>query len=236
MYSASLYPVGKPIFLQLHPRSIPPTASPSSQHSTGPSRCQRQNRRISTRCRSRRLLSSRRRDLARRALPRPRPRASSRENQQKRAKTSPPTRQKAPCYPKYIPSPHQVSPPRCRALLAVALLAGVGWKEMSSAGAVATAPSQTLGRGGGGAATAGRGGGSATTRSLGRAVGLPPPPRSGRRGGAASTTLPTTAPFTIDGSFGGGVPSSSASIEGFPFPPASSTPLFPSDDPSSPSW
>ncbi|CAL4993194.1 unnamed protein product [Urochloa decumbens] len=96
----------------------------------------------------------------------------------------------------------------------------------SALGVAVTAPGQTLGRGVGAAATAARlsfgGGGhpAAPARSLGRGVGLAPPPRSRGRGGgspAAVTTPPATAPFSIDGSCGGGFPSS---LSGFPFPPS----------------
>ena len=55
--------------------------------------------------------------------------------------------------------------------------------------------------------------GDGLPRSLGRAVGLPPPPRSlGRGGGPAS---PATRPPTMDGFNGGGFPNFSG---GFPFP------------------
>ena len=84
----------------------------------------------------------------------------------------------------------------------------------SGSDAAAAAPGRTLGRGGGSAAMAvpfDRGGG--LPRSLGRAVGLPPPPRSlGRSGGPAS---PATRPPTMDGFNGGGFPNFSG---GFPFP------------------
>ena len=84
----------------------------------------------------------------------------------------------------------------------------------SGSDAAAAAPGRTLGRGGGSAAMAvpfDRGGG--LPRSLGRAVGLPPPPRSlGRGGGPAS---PATRPPTMDGFNGGAFPIFSG---GFPFP------------------
>ncbi|CAO2035052.1 unnamed protein product, partial [Urochloa humidicola] len=71
----------------------------------------------------------------------------------------------------------------------------------SGSDAAAAAPGRPLGRGGG------------LPRSLGRAVGLPPPPRSlGRGGGTAS---PATRPPTMDGFNGGGFSNFSG---GFPFP------------------
>ncbi|CAO2164759.1 unnamed protein product [Urochloa humidicola] len=104
-------------------------------------------------------------------------------------------------------------------------------------GATVTAPSQTLDRGVGVAATAaaaglsfGRGGHpKAPARSLGRGVGLAPPSRSRGRGGgsvAAATTHPAMAPFSIDGSCGGGFPSSSSASMGFPFPSSPSAVPF----------
>jgi hypothetical protein len=115
--------------------------------------------------------------------------------------------------------------------------AGTTRRKNGSAGAVVTAPGQNLGCHVRAATAAGRGGGSATAHSLGCGVGLPPPPRSGGHGGAAATTTPVTTPFTIDG-IKGRIPGSSASMEGFPFPPASSPPLYDAagGDPSSPSW
>jgi hypothetical protein len=99
-------------------------------------------------------------------------------------------------------------------------------------------PFQSLCRADAAAVAAGHDSGSATARSLDRGVGLPLPPRSRGCGGAAMTILLATTPFSIDGSFGGGVPSSSVFMEGFPIPPASSSPLFDAagGDPSSPSW
>ncbi|CAN6202331.1 unnamed protein product [Urochloa humidicola] len=117
-----------------------------------------------------------------------------------------------------------------------ALLAGVGFGEMSMAaasrrknkstpatlGAAATAaPSQTLGRGVGAAAAAGL--------SFARAhgVGLAPPTRS-RGCGGGSATIPATTPFSIDGTF----PSSSSASMVFPFPPSPTA----VDDSSPGSW
>ncbi|CAL5035013.1 unnamed protein product [Urochloa decumbens] len=71
----------------------------------------------------------------------------------------------------------------------------------SGSDAAAAAPGRPLGRGGG------------LPRSLGHAVGLPPPPRSLRRGGGPA--LPATRPPTMDGFNGGGFPNFSG---GFPFP------------------
>ncbi|CAL5032267.1 unnamed protein product [Urochloa decumbens] len=105
----------------------------------------------------------------------------------------------------------------------------------SALGVAGTGPGQTLGRGVGAAATAaglsfGRGGNpAAPARALGRGVGLAPPPRSRGHGGgstAAVTTPPATAPFSINGSCGGGFPSSSSASMGFPFPPSPSAVPF----------
>ncbi|CAL5062572.1 unnamed protein product [Urochloa decumbens] len=71
----------------------------------------------------------------------------------------------------------------------------------SGSDAAAAAPGRPLGRGG------------VLPRSLGRAVGLPPPPRSLGRGGGPA--LPEIRPPTMDGFNGGGFPNFSG---GFPFP------------------
>jgi hypothetical protein len=103
--------------------------------------------------------------------------------------------------------------------------------------AAAAAPARTLGRGGFSAATA---------RSLGRGGGSAPTACSLERGGSSTVavTRPTTggvgmgvvtAPSSMDGSSGGGFPSSSSSMDGFSFPPSPSPAWFDAagDDPSS---
>ncbi|KAF0924043.1 hypothetical protein E2562_008372 [Oryza meyeriana var. granulata] len=119
--------------------------------------------------------------------------------------------------------------------------------------AATAAPTHTLGHGGFSAPRAvslGRGGGSAPTAlSLGRGGGSSPTACSLGRGGgsAAAATRPTTgglgkgaatAPSSIDGSSVGAFPSSSSSMDAFPFPPSPSPAWWDAagGDPSSPGF
>jgi hypothetical protein len=222
MYSPSIGFVCKLDILRIAPRHLIQTARVSPPEATPPYRSQRWNRRPSTRPIPRAYFS-----CARCA-------SSFPANSFPRLLLFPPRTPEG----RILPAPHLLCPPRRRAILAGVLCdvmstggsaRGNDGSKASALGAPVRTPSQTLGRGVASVAAAGHGGG--------RGVGLPPPPRSRGRGGAPMTTLPTTTPFTMDG-FRGGVPSSSTSMGGFPFSPASSPPLIDAadGDPSSPSW